>query len=208
MDVDQKYIKIARMFQRVVKRLVSNDWSLQTTSPFVIKCGIERLDKLFPGNGASDGRIVDFVVYQIYRFRDMIGIKGTRWNVLWCFSDKAVEKYKAQFLDKDGKAGMMYYIDQWLDDGELNRGSLEKMIADTSKHRLSKLIYLPSEDSIKKRFVNTEFGYMLCLQATTGWTPKSPICSVCKCVEKCVMSTMKKYPELVRLRKENSNGKK
>lgn len=208
MDVDPKYIKITRMFYEVVKRLVCKDWSPQTTSPFVVKCGIERLDKLFPGVGASDGRIVDFIVYQIYRYRDMIGTKGTKWNLLWCFSDKAVEKYKNQFLDKNGKTGMMYYIDQWLNDDNLNRGILENMIADRSVHRLAKFIYMPSEDGVKKRFMNTELGYLLCIQATTGWSPQSPICSACKNVVKCITSTMKKYPELVRLRKENNNGKK
>lgn len=207
MDVDQKFIKIARMFYEVVKRLVSDGWSLPTTSPFVIKCGIERLDKLFP-NGCSDGRIVDFVVYQIYRYREMIGVKGTKWNLLWCFSDTAVKKFQHQFLDEKGKSGMMYYIDQWLSEADLNRGVLEGMITDSSKHRLAKFIYLPSEDGVKKRFINTDLGYLLCLQNTTGWAPESPVCSKCNNFDKCCESTKKMFPELVRLRKEKYYGKK
>lgn len=189
------------MFQKVVEDLVDKDWPLPAPSPLIIKMGIERLDKLFP-NGVSDGRIIDFIVYQIYRFRDMIGVKDTRWNMTWCFSDNAVQKFKHQFLDASGKAGMLYYIDQWLEDGGLNRGMLEKMIKVQDKHRLAKLVYIQSEDCTKKRFLNTEMGLALCLQSTTGWSPQSPVCSSCTNSEKCKVITQKKYPELFRLRSE------
>lgn len=189
------------MFQKVVKELVNKDWLLPATSTFVVGNGIRNFGSLFP-NGVSDGRIVDFVVYQIYRFRDLIAIKGSRWNITWCFSDKAIQKFKCQFLDSGGKAGMLYYIDQWLDEGGLNRGMLEGMICERKHHRLAKLIYISSEDSTKKRFLNTEMGLALCSRSTTGWTPKSPVCNSCNNAEKCMRITEKKYPELVRLRKE------
>lgn len=205
MDISQKSIKIIRMFQEVVQRLIKEDWSLTPSSQIVVKCGLERLDKLFP-NGCSDGRIVSFIVYQIYRYRDMIGVKGTRWNLLWCFSDKAVERFKHQFLEVRSKTGMMYYIDQWLNEADISREDLVKMIGDTG-HRLNKFIYMCSEDETKRRFFNTEMGYMLCIQSTTGWTPMSPVCQKCRNTEKCIESSSKRYPELIRLRKENY-GKK
>lgn len=194
------------MFQKVVKELVNKDWLQPATSLYTIKIGLEKFDKLFP-NGASDGRVIDFLVYQIYRFRDLIAITGSRWNITWCFSDKAIEKFKNQFLVSEGKAGMLYYIDQWLEEGGLNRGMLEDLICEQKEHRLAKHIYIQSEDYTKRRFVNTEVGVALCSKATTGWAPQSPICSSCKFADKCMRITEKKYPELVRLRKLDKNGR-
>lgn len=201
MDLKDKAIKVCRMFQYVVKELVSDDWLLPSFSPVVIETGLMEFSTLFPG-GLSDGRIVDFVVYQIYRYRDMIGLKGTRWNISWCFSKAAIGKFKAQFLDVQGKSGMMYYIDQWLGDAEINRTKLEDMLVDTNEHHLAKFIYVKSEDSIKSRFPDMDMRLRICLSSTTAWTPRSTVCSSCVNYQKCMELSKKKYPELVRLRQE------
>lgn len=201
-----KNLKICRMFQFVVKELVRNDWLLPSATPRYVKNGIMNLSKLFAGE-ISDGRIVDFIVYQVYRYRDFIGIKGSSWNISWCFSDTAIKKFKSQFLDSKGKSGMMYYIDCWLEDGGLSRSVLRDMLADNGEHRLARYIYIVSEDVIKRRFKNTELGLQLCIQSTTGWTPQSPVCSNCSNMYRCAIVSEKKCPELIRLRKENQNGR-
>lgn len=203
---EDKNLKICRMFQYVVKKLVGNDWLLPSATPRYVNMCVENLSKLFAGE-ISDGRIVDFIVYQIYRYRGLIGIKGSSWNILWCFSDNAVKKFKSQFLDSNGKSGMMYYIDCWLEDAGLSRSRLEEMITGNNEHRLSKYIYIMSEDAVKRRFKNTELGFQLCIQSTTGWTPMSPVCSDCSNMARCLKISQKKCPELIRLRKEYQNGR-
>lgn len=204
---DRRLPNVAKVFCKVVRELVNRDWLLPAAAPLVIKNGMSHLEKLFP-NGVSDGRIVDFLVYQIYRYRDLIAVSGSRWNITWCFSDKAIEKFRNQFLVSGGKAGMLYYIDRWLDEGGLSRGMLEDLVCCQSKHRLARHIYIKSEDCTKRRFVGTEMGLMLCSKGTTGWTPQSPVCSSCSMADRCMRITQKKYPELVRLRKEMQNDRK
>lgn len=190
------------VFQKVVKKLIDKDWLLPVTANLNIQLGILRFKDLFPG-GMSDGRLVDFLVYQIYRFRDLIADKDSRWDMTWCFSENAVRKFKAQFLDAGGKSGMLYYIDQWLNEGGLSRDRLESMIAVKKEHRLAKLIYIEAEDFTKRRFFGTEMGFAMCIKSTTGWTPKSQVCASCVSASKCMEITEKKYPELVRLRKQD-----
>lgn len=193
---------MAAVFQKVVKELIDKDWLLPATANFNIQMGIWRFKDLFPA-GMSDGRLVDFIVYQIYRFRDLIADKNSRWDITWCFSENAVRKFKAQFLDVGGKSGMLYYIDQWLIEGGLSRDKLERMIAVKKEHRLAKLIYIEAEDLTKRRFFGTETGFAICIKSTTGWTPKSPLCASCVSAGKCMEITEKKYPELTRLRKQD-----
>lgn len=203
MDIkENKNLKICRMFQYVVKELVRNDWLLPPAAPHYVEICMKKLDKKFSGN-VSDGRIVNFIVYQIYRYRDLIAVKGSSWNISWCFSDKAIQKFMCQFMDSNGKSGMMYYIDCWLRDGDMDRSKLEEMIVDNSEHRLAKYIYIESEDATKRRFLNTEFGLHLCLTSTTGWTPQSPVCIACSNATQCISASQKKCPELIRLRKES-----
>lgn len=205
MDIKDKSIRVCRMFQYVVGELIDGDWLLPSAAPVIVDMGLTQFSSLFP-SGVSDGRIVDFVVYQLYRFRDMVGVKGSRWNFSWCFSQNAVFKFKAQFLDKNGKSGMMYYIDKWLDEADLSREKLENMIRETNEHHLAKLVYIQSEDSVKARFPDLDMRLQICLSSTTGWTPKSQVCKSCGNSTRCISLSKKKYPELIRLRMKD-NGK-
>jgi len=193
------------MLTALIKKTVDGRWQfpLGRYSEVLVKEGLLRLDKLF-GVGFHHDRIVDFVVYQVYRFRDII--KGSDWKISWCFSDNAVAKYKAQFIDKDGKSGMNYYIDLWLSDNQLSRAKLSRMVEDKKVNPFKKFVYIESEDETKRRFHNTDVGFVLCQQATTGWSPKSPVCRSCVSKEKCLSATKEKYPELTRIRIE-SDGK-
>lgn len=160
--------------------------------------GIERLNKkLFPYSNMADERIIDFVVYSLYLKRDTT----YRFTVSQIFSEGLMQKYQRQFMSADGKSGMNYYINEWLDDGDLSRSQLTKMIEKPKPHKMSKFIYMESEELIKKRFFNTEMGYMLCQRSTTGWSPRSQYCNKCQNVEQCIAITEQKYPELVRLRR-------
>ena len=80
------------------------------------------------------------------------------------------------------------------------------MLADLSEHRLAKYIFLQSEELTKKRFLNTETGLMMCVCNTTGWSPLSPTCQVCKNVDECKVYTKKSYPELYRIRIEKTKN--
>lgn len=211
MDINDTPIRVRKtlsMFNLIVKKLIDDNWALQPyPASLTIGDGLRRLDSLFP-DGATDGRVVDFVVYQIYRFRDMIEDKGSNWRLSWCFSDNAVSKYKAQFFSQNGKTGINYYIDQWLDDADLTRDKLEDIISEKKRaNSKSMYIYIEAEDNTKRRFLNTDTGYMLCQKSTTGWSPKSPVCSSCEYSIKCESDTELKYPEVYRLRKESQYGK-
>lgn len=166
----------------------------------VIAKGIERLKKLYP-YGYCDERIVDFIVYQIYRYRDCIN-REPRWNITWCFSEMAVNKFRCQFIEEGGKSGMNWYIDRWLQESGTCRENLTGMLRDLSEHPLAKMIYVEAEDMMKKRFLNEEGGYFICQQSTTGWSPGSSVCAECNYVERCQITTEKKYPELFRIRKQ------
>lgn len=172
----------------------------------MVQEGIERLNKkLFPYSNMADERIIDFLVYSLYLKRDT----QYRFTVSQIFSEGLMQKYQKQFMSADGKSGMNYYINEWLDDGDLSRPQLTKMIEKPKPHKMSKFIYMESEELIKKRFFNTDTGYMLCQCSTTGWSPRSQYCNNCKNVEQCITTTEQKYPELVRLRrKDYENGTK
>lgn len=202
---ESKMWRIASMIDKVIHTQITNEFTIvgkPYNLPTIVR-GVQRLATLFPYAGMADDRIVDFVVYQVYRYRDMIAeYPHTRWQLSWFFSDNAVAKYKSQFLSEEGKSGMNYYIDQWLREGELDRQMLSDMLADPTQHRLAKFIYQEGEEMTKKRFLNTEMGMMMCLQSTTGWTPKSPTCQQCQYTSRCMEESAKRYPEIIRLRQQ------
>ena len=168
--------------------------------------GISRLKtRLFPYFNMSDERIIDFIVYSLYLKRDT----RYRFTVSQIFADGLILKFQKQFMSADGKSGMNYYINEWLDEADLDRAQLTKMIEKPKPHKMSKFIYMESEELIKRRFYNTDMGYMLCQRSTTGWSPRSLCCNGCKNAEQCIITTEKKYPELIRLRrKDYENGTK
>ena len=192
------------MIEAAVQVLVKRGWKLPggpTVLP-IIERGLERMKVLYPYSEMADERIVDFVVYQLYRYRDIIGEFEKGWHISWCFSDNAVEKFKKQFIDADGKSGMNYYIDQWLREGGLDRGKLTAMIGEPKDHPLRKYIYMPSEELTKKRSIKMYNGHVLCMMRTTGWSPFSEVCMVCTHTEQCIEYLEQSVPELLRLRRE------
>lgn len=197
------------MIETVVKRTIDPKWRFTQSGvvALYLQNGVEQLPALFGVSDIDDERIVDYIVYQIYRYRTSIA--NGSWQYTYLFSQAALEKYRNQFLSADGKSGMNYYINQWLDDVELSRGQLTSMIAKPKPDPLKQMVYLASEEPIKRRFLNTEDGLVLCQRATTGWSPLSEACGQCDNWVECGKMTAKKYPELMRYRKEvYHNGRK
>ncbi len=190
------------MIETLVRRTINPRWSLTRSSivAIYIQNGLQQLPALFGVSDIDDERIVDYIVYQIYRAREYIA--NGSWQYTWLFSQSAMNRFQKQFLSADGKSGMNYYINQWLDEAELSRGYLTSLITEPKPNPLRKMIYLPSEEPIKRRFLNTDDGLALCQRSTTGWSPLSETCGQCDNWVECGKMTAKKYPELMRFRKE------
>lgn len=154
--------------------------------------------RLWP-TGMADDRITDYIVYHLYRRRNL----SFKFYATDLFSEHSVNKFYDQFLGPNKRTGMNYYIDEWLKDGGLSRKAITEMIAGPKPSKLEKFIYMPSEELIKQRFLNTELGYSLCQNNTTGWAPKSEMCGKCNFKEDCMAETSRKYPDLIRLRRKN-----
>ncbi len=196
------------MIETIVQKTIDPKWRF-TQSGMVamyLQNGLQQLPTFFGIQGIDDERIVDYLVYQLYRQRSSLA-NGT-WQPTYLFSKSAFDKYRNQFMSADGKSGMNYYINQWLDDAELSRGQLVSMIAKPKPNMLRGMVYLASEDVIKRRFLNTEAGLALCQQSTTGWSPLSEVCGRCDNWVECGKMTAEKYPELMRFRREVYHGRK
>ena len=203
MESQKQAIRVRLAINKIIITLIGKEYKIpdggQTLA--VIEQGIKRVNqKLFPYSDMADDRIIDYLVYHLYLKRE----PRRRFTVNEFFSDYAIVRYRQQFIDEGGKSGMNYYINQWLRDGDFT-----KMIEKPKPHKMSKFIYMESEELIKKRFINTDMGYMLCQRSTTGWSPRSQYCQICKNVSQCIRATEQKYPELIRLRRQDyENGKK
>lgn len=128
------------MIETVVKRTINPKWRFTQSgmAALYIQNGLQLLPALFGVSDIDDERIVDYLVYQIYRYRTSIA--NSSWQYTYLFSQAALEKYRSQFLSADGKAGMNYYINQWLDEAELSRGQLTLMIEKPSLRGLFNII--------------------------------------------------------------------
>lgn len=190
------------MIELLIKRTIDPTWKFTQSGQVALQLqnGLNVLPKFFGIPRLDEERIVDYIVYQIYRNRQ--AVEDGRWQPSWLFSKTAFDKYKGQFMSEKGKSGMNYYINQWLDEYELSRGQLTSMIVKQKPNSLKKMVYLESEEPIKKRFLNTETGMALCQQSTTGWSPLSEACKECNNWVECGKITAQKYPELMRFRKE------
>lgn len=208
MELQKQAIQVLFAINRVTTELIDEKFKIAQNGMTLqmVQEGVKRLnDKLFLYSNMADERIIDFIVYSLYLKKDT----KYRFTINQIFSDGLIQKFQKQFMSENGKSGMNYYINEWLDDADLNREKLTKMIEKPKPHKMSKFIYMESEELIKKRFYNTEMGYALCLHSTTGWSPRSQYCKNCQYVEQCIIATEQKYPELVRLRrKDYENGTK
>lgn len=203
-DRIKKAKRVARAAEVIIRKTLVDQYRLpKTESVFVLAANTmdEYQRQCYP-MGVADERIADFLLYQIYRMRESILSSKNTFHIEWVFSTNGVERYKAQFLSKNGKSGMRYYIGEWIRECGLTMQTILNVIAEPARSPLASMVYLPSEEPVKRRWYGTEMGYMLCMKDTTGWCPQSESCRECVFRVKCEQKTTEKYPELVRLRKD------
>ena len=202
MELQDSTIRLSKMIETVIKRCINPKWRYPGGPNLVtLELDVKVLSKLWPYDGIADERIVDYAVYQIYRSRHALE-GGMNWHPHYMFTDYAVDRYRHQFMSENGKSGINYYIDRWLDEYELSRGALVSMIEEPKPNSMRKYVYMESEEVTKMRFLNTEAGYLLCQNSTTGWAPLSETCARCDYNKQCEQATERRLPELVRLRRE------
>lgn len=147
------------------------------------------------GGQFSPSRCVDYCIFQIHKNRTSLHQSSLSTNT---FGDTAYKKYRQ--MSAQNKT---YAENQWLNEIGLTREELYKMVnAEKREHPQIKYIYMPSEDVTKRRCLNTEIGLLICETSTLMWSPFSPVCQQCNCVEDCKKITETKYPELYRIRIE------
>ena len=144
MELQERTIRLSKMIETVIRRCIDPKWRFPGGPNLVaLEIDINVLSKLWPYEGIADERVVDYVVYQIYRNRQTIE-NGMSWNPHYMFTNYAVDKYRHQFMSDEGKSGINYYINRWLDEYELSRGALVKMIEEPKPNSLRKYVYMES----------------------------------------------------------------
>lgn len=147
------------------------------------------------GGEFSTARLVDYCIFQTHKNRMSPHQRTLAPNT---FGNTALQKYQ-QMASKQ----KTYAEDKWLAQAQLTRAYLNSLISIKKKeHPLSKYIYMASEESTKKRCVNTEVGLVICTTSTLMWSPFSDTCKQCTNADKCKQITADKYPELYRIRIE------
>lgn len=201
--IDAKCRRVARTAEVIIRKCISQTYRLPKSEYYlkaIEECMTLYKQKCYP-MGLADERIADYLLFHLYRYRDVV--TGRRWSIMWLFTTLNVEKYKEQFLTKEGKSGIRYYIQEWMDENGLRMDRLLTVMAPPKPSILAQMVFMPSEEPIKRRWHNTENGFLLCQRSTTGWSPLSAMCRRCDFKDKCMRETEHKYPELIRYRKKN-----
>lgn len=193
--------QIKAVYTEITKRLVDPSFSFpeggqtdRQLAQFILKftqmCGGE----------FNTGRLVDYCVFQIHKNRNS---PYQRTLAPKTFGNTALQKYLSM-SSKQKK----YMEDQWLSEANLTRPYLNSLICNKKEHPQSKYIYMASEESTKRRYVNMDMGLVICAASTLMWSPFSPTCQICKNADICKKETEKKYPELYRIRIEEYGQRK
>ncbi|MBR6130861.1 MAG: hypothetical protein IKQ20_03295 [Bacteroidales bacterium] len=194
----EKWIKkITTVFTEIERRLVNPSFKFSQggATSRTLANFINQFDKEF--GAVTEERLVDFCICTAYAFRSR-----ESWTVKQAFGPSSIKRLK------ESKHGARYYEDQWLQEKALTREQLLQMIADRSEHPLAKYIYMPAEESTKRRLLNKKVGYAICQSSTLGWSPLSCACGNCEFINDCKKETELKYPELYRIRVEYGKSSK
>lgn len=204
MELQEKTSKVALMIRKVINACINDKWKFSggQSELLALQADLSSLTPIWKAESVDDNRIVDYIIYQLYRSRTSV-CGGRYWCVHFMFTDYAKNKYISQFQTRDGKSGIKYYIELWLSEHGFSYASLVKMIAVRPCSPNKQMVYMESDEGMKKRFFNTDSGYLLCQRNTTGWAPLSVTCQKCKYQSTCEMETEKRFPELVRYRRMN-----
>lgn len=151
------------------------------------------------GGELSDERLADFCICQVHA----IGRFGTeylsrRWVPSHSFGVKARHRFAAS------TPRHRYWEDRQLREAGLSRTMLPALLRDRREHPLRPFIDPAYEEATKRRVVDTPVGYYVCGVSTLLWNPFSPSCGRCPRSGQCRTRTADRYPELYRLRMEET----
>lgn len=182
------------------KHLIISDINAGKTLRVLDNCliGINRgID--YKEDGISDRRIAEYCVNNVYRISCMRPENTSMFKVNHIFGDASVQKFL------DAPTGVKYYEGEFLKSLGVTMGDLILHIVDKKNHPHHKFIRTPHEERTKKRALNTPSGYYLCSKSTLMWNPFSESCNSCIFAEtKCKQETQRRFPELYRLRIEET----
>lgn len=152
------------------------------------------------GSGAlSDERIADFCICQVHVIsRFGADYLAHRWMPAHSFGAKARERFAAATPVR------RHYEDRWLGEAGVSRTALPFLLKDRQEHPLWQFLDPAYEEVTKQRVVNTSVGYYICGISTLLWNPFSATCGKCCRMEACRKRTAARYPELYRLRVEET----
>lgn len=146
-------------------------------------------------------RLVDVIVYLEYTSRPSNSYKAKRSIGVYTslrlkYTIAMYERYKVR------KSGMLFFEDGWLAEHGLSRISLVQ-IAKNKEPVIQASHPIPTqyEDGQRRRFLNTNAGYVFCHMRTSGWEPQSLACQRCNFSEKCANDLQKSNNELYQKRK-------
>lgn len=155
------------------------------------------------GGTLSDERLSDFCICQVHaisRFDE--AYLAHRWSASHSFGVKARARFSASTRQR------RYHEDRWLAEAGLSRSGLPSLVRDRREHPLWTFVDPQYEEGTKSRVVNTPVGYYICGVSTLLWNPFSVSCRECLSVPSCRRRTCRRYPELYRLRCEETERRK
>ncbi|MDR2913410.1 MAG: hypothetical protein LBV74_01010 [Tannerella sp.] len=121
----------------------------------------------------SPERITDYCICQACAVHSFGKDYLRKWNVSHSFGQKAIQR----FLDSNSKK--KYFEDVWLRKNRLSRTAILEIFQDRRLHPLARFIFPEYEETTKKRLLNTEAGFCICILSTLLWTPFSGACNAC-----------------------------
>lgn len=148
------------------------------------------------GSIISEIKIADFCIYNVSRLYKMNKDTLSYFKYNQILGDRSFEMYS------QSPSGAKYFGDEFLYAIGTGRREVVFFITDKDKHPLRKYIYIPHEESVKRRFHNQPSGFILCKRGTTLWSAQSSSCSDCIYSEKCKDVLKERNSELHRLRTE------
>lgn len=151
------------------------------------------------GGELSDERLTDFCICQAHAISRFDGdYLSRRWFPSHSFGAKARARFAALTPQR------RYHEDRWLESAGLSRALLPSLVHDRREHPLWQFLNPAYEENTKNRVVNTPVCYYVCGVSTLLWNPFSAACRRCLRTERCRKRTAARYPELYRLRCEES----
>lgn len=200
MERDARIRVTVALFETLVRRMLDASFRFPGGGASRRAVG-DCLDALERESGGylSEERVADFCLCQAHAISRFDGdYLQRRWSASHSFGPKARMRFAASTPQR------RYHEDRWLAGAGLSRAQLPALVRDRREHPLWQFVDPAYEEGTKNRVVNTPVGYYVCGFSTLLWNPFSAACRRCTRVERCCRRTAARYPELYRLRREES----